>query len=93
LHQAAHDGITKSLRHKRHAICATLGYAIFRASVFSALNAIVGATSPACLSLARRLEGRRRHGRCIIVGHLMRDAAAFGARWIWTLAFGYRDDR
>ena len=71
-------------------ICASLAWvAVFRLGLF--FNAIVG--SLARMPLARPKKADDVMADASSVGHLMRDAAAFGARWIWTLAFGYRDDR
>jgi hypothetical protein len=53
-------------------------------------NSIVGAAG--MLVGRRRLEGRDYNVIAvrIVVGHLTRGAAASGARWMWTLACGYR---
>jgi hypothetical protein len=76
-------------------ICASLawaaGDAVFRASVFSALNAIVGA------ALARNYTGNARPTTTTLwpKASFMYAVApsVLGKSWLWTLSYGYHEDR
>jgi hypothetical protein len=68
-----------------------VGDAVFRASVFSALNAIVGA------ALARNYTGKCKADHYDVMAqgiiHVRCAPSVLGKSWLWTLAYGYHEDR